>query len=48
MVSHHIPIAHGLAVAGKIVLLGLVVKVALVMLLFPLWRHLFRRGARVS
>jgi hypothetical protein len=40
---HHLRVAHGLAVAGKVILLAAVVKVALLLLLWPLWRSLFRR-----
>ena len=44
----HIRLGHGLAVATKFILVAAVVKLALLLLLLPLWRYLFgrQRGPR--
>jgi len=42
----HLRVAHGLAVAAKVILVAAVAKLALLLLLLPLWRYLFRRQTR--
>ncbi len=39
----HFRVAHGVAVAAKVILVAAVVKLALLLLLVPLWRYLSRR-----
>jgi hypothetical protein len=39
----HLRVAHGFAVAAKVIVVAAVVKLALLLLLVPLWRYLFRR-----
>jgi hypothetical protein len=42
----HLRVAHGFAVAAKVILVAAVVKLALLLLLVPLWRYMFRHQTR--